>query len=152
MTHFSNPWVVFSLSSSSLESNLFNSPPWNTFLSLPLTKKFSTFFFPSMASSPQPSYAHLLQPFLEVVRLPKIQFLTLFSSHPQHASQAVLPPPTIFLLFPQPNLPPSFFCLQTLKSNFPVDYIHLRMPTNDDSSLSPQNYIIYGFSHSLQNQ
>ena len=105
-----------------------------------------------MASSSQPFYAHLLQPFLQVVRLPKIQFLILFSSHPLHASQAVLPPTTIFLLFPQPNLPPSFFCLQTLKSNFPVDYIHLRMPTNGDSSSFPQNCIIYVFSYSLQNQ
>jgi len=33
-----------------------------------------------MASSSQPFYAHLLQPFLQVVRLPKIQLLILFSS------------------------------------------------------------------------
>lgn len=105
-------------------------------------------------SSQHPFKLIFSDPSFKSWRLPQIRFLTLFSSYPLHASQAVLPPTTNSLLFPQPNLPRSFFSLQTLKSNFPVDYIHLKMPTAGDSSSFPPNCIwsTCSTSHSLQNQ
>lgn len=105
-------------------------------------------------SSQHPFKLMFSDPSFKSWRHPQIQFLTLFSSYPLHASQAVLPPTTNSLLFPQPNLPRSFFSLQTLKSNFPVDYIHLKMPTAGDSSSFPPNCIwsTCSTSHSLQNQ
>lgn len=69
----------------------------------------------------------------------KMLHLSLFSSHSAHFPSSVI----LISIFcvPPPNLPTALFCLQTLKSKFLVDYIHLKMPWDGDSSSFPQSCI-----------